>query len=67
MFIPLYEIVFVNYPFTQKLRFENVLGRGTTTEEGKGSEGGWKPPLSFFENEKKRLDFGKKDPDCVHF
>ena len=67
MFIPLYEIVFVNFLFTQKLRFENVLGRGTTRKGGKGGKGGWKAHRSFFENEKKRLDFGKKDPDCVHF
>ena len=30
-----------------------------------GGEGG-RPPLLFFENQKKYLDFGKKCPDYVH-
>ena len=58
MFIPqtaeemVYKIVVgVNYPYTQKLRLENVLGRGATRGE---------PPLTFLENQEKSLDFGKK-------
>ena len=31
----------------------------------RGEEGG-RPPLPFFENQKKCLDFGKKGPDFVH-
>ena len=27
---------------------------------------GGRPPLPFFENQKKCPDFGKKCPDCVH-
>ena len=56
MFIPLYEIVFVvSYLLTQKLRFENVLGRGATREGG-----GEKPPLLVFEDREKNTDLGKK-------
>ena len=67
MFIPLYEIIFVNYLFTQKLRFENLLGRGTTRKGGRVAEDGGNLPCLFLKIKKKRPDFGKKDPDCVHF
>ena len=35
---------------------------------GRGMEGGGggRPPLPFFKNKKKCLDFEKKCPDCVH-
>ena len=61
MFIPqtaeetVYKVVFgVNYPSTQKLRFENVLGRDAT----RGGRG--EPPLSFLENREKSLEFWEK-------
>ena len=31
-----------------------------------GREGGGRPPLPFFEYQKKCPDFAKKGPDCVH-
>ena len=31
-----------------------------------GEGGGWRPPLLFFENQKKCPDFRKKGLDCVH-
>ena len=52
------------------IEIKNRGGIAFYVREDTGAKLGWRrggrPPIPFFENQKRFPDFGKKCPDCVH-